>query len=139
MSQIPMQGGQFDPMWDYYLETADLQPQEREVARQRAMAQQLRGMGQVPEGTMGRYGGYQTARSPLENIAAPMLAAGLGAYQDKQALGAEKSLGGLRKDALGRVKARRDASRMPAPQSGGAAPSLIPQPGDAGYGYESPL
>ena|SRR5580765_2989508 len=68
-----------DSLLQYLVEMGALQPQQLEIARQRKLAEGLRGQSQIPTDVRNAGGrGYQPARSPLEMIAPVMGQIGAG-------------------------------------------------------------
>ena len=82
-------------MMDLFTRLSKLQPQQADIARKRAMVDQLRAGGRMPG--MREAGGVTQAPNPLEFLGA-LGSQGLGAYKEDQANKAEDVLSGQRRN-----------------------------------------
>lgn len=110
--------GNDQAMLDYFLEMGQLAPEQEAIARQRAMAQQLRGAAPPAEGRM--VGRTYVKANPLEHLAG-VAGAGLGAYKDRQADAANTALMGKRSGAFDRLRGKYGMGATP----GIAAPTIF--------------
>lgn len=127
-------------MLEYLLEMGALTPQQAEVARQRKMVEELRGMSSMdPVRETRNAGRLQVARSPLEMLA-PAIGQGLASYKEKGANKADDSYKQARLGAFDRLRSKASAGRQ---ATGGSAFPKRPMPGEGDElgmpGYASPL
>jgi hypothetical protein len=120
-------------MLEYLLEMGALAPEEEDLARQRALVDQLRS---TPQPGMRNAGRVMVAANPLEHVAG-VLGQGLASYKEQGANTASKALQDKRLQGISRMRNRFGA--------GGGAGGLqqLGGPGVDSYdpadGYASPL